>query len=768
MEKKRLNIGLLISEYCDIFAREVCVGAMYAAEEMDANLYILAGGYFDAPYMEQNKSKFEYQNNYVFNFVTKKNIDILVVLLGTIASNVDEAVQKKFLEKYNGIPIITIANKVENYSNISFDNKAGFAKEVDYLVNCIGRRNIGIVCGPPTNEDSIERLSAYKEILQKNNIPVEDKKIVYGNFTDYSDEVVEELLDANPDMDAIVFSNDHMAIGGYRVLKKRGLRIGTDISVVGFDDCPFSSLMEPSLTTTRADSAELGYCAIKEACKLKPGEDKDIRIQTSFIARESCSGKGKDAAAQIEKKFKFDPEKDEVSFLVKQIKETLFDRFAKGSEIQAVEKELEKFINWMMENVYAKSINDELCGEISDGFLRLNKEIFSNTNNVSLVYEIEEYLLLTFAKSLKFDSDKIKLYTVLTGCYKNILLLNERHRSQNSRENDMLNRVTIAITRDMIGDDNIENYDSLLTRMTQLDFQKSCIIMFPETIKCKRNGNWTMPDKLLVKAYQNKDGSYSPAEDEQEISVENIYENPFMEDGSRKTYAISVLFSKDEQYGLFVIEPNRDNLIAIEPVVFQISSAMQTIRLIQRTEAVSAKLAESLEELKETNAFLDEVSKSDELTQIYNRRGFLGTVKKVMKDPENQNRCAVIIYADMDNLKLINDKFGHEQGDYALKAIAEILKEALGEEAIIGRFGGDEFAGFLFTDDKYYEKDLRDRITDVTVALNNSNDKPYYVSMSVGMSSFENREDSVLNDAMVRADVDLYLQKKHKRNKILK
>lgn len=768
MEKKRLNIGLLISEYCDIFAREVCIGSMYAAEEMDANLYILAGGYFDAPYMERNKSKFEYQNNYIFNFVTERNIDILVVLLGTIASNVDETVQKKFLEKYKGIPVITIANKVENYSNISFDNKAGFAKEVDYLINCLGRREIGIVCGPPTNEDSMERLAAYKEILEKNHILVEDKKIVYGNFTEYSDEVVEALLDANPGLDAIAFSNDYMAIGGYRVLEKRGLKVGKDISVVGFDDSPFSSLMEPSLTTTRADSAELGYCAIKEACKLKPGEDKDIRIETSFIARESCGGKGKDAVARIEKRFDFDPEKDEVSFLVKQIKETLFDRFAKESEKQAVETELEKFISWMLEHIYGKSISDELYGEISDCFLRLNTEVFSNTDNVSLVYEIEEYLLLMFAKSLKSDEDRVKLYAALAGCYKNILILNERHRSQNTRENDMLNRVTIAITRDMIGDDNIENYDSLLARMPELDFGKSYIMMFPEVIKCGKNDKWKMPDKMLIKAYQNREGSYSPAEDEQEIPVESIFENPFMEDGSRKTYAVSFLFSKDEQYGLFAIEPNRENLIAIEPIVFQISSAIQTIRLIQKTEAVSAELVESLEQLKETNAFLDEVSKSDELTQIYNRRGFLVTVRKVMKAPENQNRCAVIIYADMNNLKLINDKFGHEEGDYALKSIAEILKEALGEEAIIGRFGGDEFAGFLFVNDKNYEQDLRGRITDATVALNDSNDKPYYISMSVGISSFENKEDSVLNDVMVRADVDLYLQKKHKRNKILK
>ena len=739
MSGKRLNIGLLISEYCDIFAREVCNGAMYAAEEMDANLFILAGGYFDAPYMERNKSKYEYQNNYIFNFVTKKNIDILVVLLGTIASNVDESVQKRFLEGYTGIPVITIANKVEGYVNISFDNKAGFAKEVEYLIRCLGRRKIGIVCGPATNEDSIERLSAYKEVLQNNGIAVEDKKIVYGNFTEYSDDVVEELLaNNNCDLDAIVFSNDYMAIGGYRVLEKHGMKIGKDISVVGFDDSPFSSLMEPSLTTTRAESAELGYRALMEACKEKGEGNKDLRIETAFIARESCGGKSKDAVARIEKKFSFDPDKDDVNVLVEQISEALFDTHAEEDTVSMVERELEKFTTWMIENVYGKSISDELYGEISDHFFRLNAEILAKTDTISRVYEVGEYLMLLFAKSVESDKDRIKLYVALAECYKNMLVLNERHKNQNSRERDMLNQVSMAITRDMISDDNTENYDTLLARMYQLNVAKSYLLMFPEVLKCRKNGKWERPDKLFVKAYQKGRDSYIPPAEKQEISVDDIFNNPFLEDGRRKTYAVSFLFSKDEQYGLYVMEPTRENLIAIEPVAFQISSAIQTIRLIKSKEAVSVQLEESLEQLKETNAFLDEVSKSDELTQIYNRRGFLVTARKTMRVPENQNKCAVIIYADMNNLKLINDKFGHEEGDYALKAIAQILQDALGEDQIIGRFGGDEFAAFLFTEDKNYEKLLRDKIAEATVLLNDSNDKPYYRSISVGMSSFVN------------------------------
>lgn len=769
MGKKRLNIGLLINEYSDIFAREVCTGAMYAAEEIDANLFILSGGYFDAPYMERNKSKYEYQNNYLFNFATKDNIDVLIVLLGTIASNVDESVHKEFLEKFEGIPIITIASKVEGYANISFDNKAGFAKEVEYLIQYLGKKRIGIVCGPATNEDSIERLDAYKETLQKYQLPIEEKRIVYGNFTEYSEEAVEKLLDNNDDLDAIVFSNDYMALGGYRILEARGIKPGRDIAVVGFDDSPFAALMEPGLTTTRANSSELGYRAVKEACKLKLGDDTDIRIETVFIERESSGDKVRNALIRAESKFEFDPDNQEVGELVKQISGALFDVYTQEETVSFIEEILETFMTWMMKNVYRKTITSELYAEISDQFLYLNTEIMRRMNSIHLVYEISEYFVLLFAKFLETDQDRLKMYASLAECFKNILMINERQRSYDSRENEMVNRVTMTIMRDLISEDEqSENYDVLLSRMNHLDFNESYILLFPKVIRCKKNGKWKMPDKLLIKAYQKGRNSCMPPEEEQEIAIADIFRIPYLKDDRRKTYAVSFLFSKDEQYGLFIAEPNLENMITIEPVTFQISSAIQTMRLFKSKEDVSAKLAESLEQLKETNAFLDEVSKSDELTQIYNRRGFLVTARKVMKDPANFNKNAVVLYADMNNLKLINDKFGHEEGDYSLRTIAQILKGALGENEIIGRFGGDEFAAFLFMEDRNYEQILRNRITEVTEELNAANDKPYYISMSVGITSFINDGEANMDDAMVRADVDLYLQKKHKRNKILK
>ena len=769
MGKERINIGLLISEYCDIFAREVCVGAMHAAEEMDANLYILAGGYFDAPYMERNKSKYEYQNNYIFNFVTKQNIDVLVVLLGTIASNVDAKVQKKFLDKYKDIPIITIANKVDGYANVSFDNKGGFAREVEYLVNSIGKRHIGIVCGPATNEDSIERLEAYKEVLCKYDIPVEERKIVYGNFTEYSDEAVEKLLDDNDDLDAIVFSNDYMALGGYRVMEARGIKPGKDIAVVGFDDWPFASLMEPSLTTTRADSSELGYRAVKVACGLKPGDDTDVRLETTLVIRDSCGDRHKDVLSGVEGLVDFDLENATLDQLVAQISGSVFDEDTPEDVLVFVQDTLLELIEWMKEHVYQRDITDELYRQITKRFMDMNAKVMTRVDNISLVYELCEALALLFSKVASSDKNRMKIYSALAECYKNIMLLRERQQNNDRRENEMVNRVTMTIMRDLVNDDDqTENYEVLLSRMIHLDYKKSYLLLFPDVIRCRKNGRWKMPKELLVKAYQKGKSSHAPEEDEQSISVDDIFRNPFLEDNKRKTYAFSFLFSKDEQYGIFAVEPNVDNMITIEAITFQIASAIQTMRLFQSKEEVSAKLAESLEQLKETNAFLDEVSKSDELTQVYNRRGFQVTARRELQKPENMGKTAVVLYADMNNLKLINDKFGHEEGDYSLRTIAQILKHALGEDQIIGRLGGDEFAGFLFMDDKKYEQILRKRITKVTEELNAANDKPYYISMSVGMSSFINDGEARMNDAMVRADVDLYLQKKHKRSKILK
>ena len=104
---------------------------------------------------------------------------------------------------------------------------------------------------------------------------------------------MERLLDDNPDAQAIVFANDEMAFAGYRVCEKRGLRVGRDIMITGFDDCERASGMEPPLTTVLQDGELMGKMAVYDLVRWLDGEDTGSeevsrRVPVSLVKRESC------------------------------------------------------------------------------------------------------------------------------------------------------------------------------------------------------------------------------------------------------------------------------------------------------------------------------------------------------------------------------------------------------------------------------------------------------------------------------------------------
>lgn len=86
--------------------------------------------------------------------------------------------------------------------------------------------------------------------------------IAQGDYSEFVDRQVNQLLDDNPDAQAIVFANDEMAFTAYRVCEKRGLTVGQDILITGFDNCERASGMDPSLTTVQQDGVLMGKMAV--------------------------------------------------------------------------------------------------------------------------------------------------------------------------------------------------------------------------------------------------------------------------------------------------------------------------------------------------------------------------------------------------------------------------------------------------------------------------------------------------------------------------
>jgi diguanylate cyclase (GGDEF)-like protein len=126
------------------------------------------------------------------------------------------------------------------------------------------------------------------------------------------------------------------------------------------------------------------------------------------------------------------------------------------------------------------------------------------------------------------------------------------------------------------------------------------------------------------------------------------------------------------------------------------------------------------------------------------------------------------IYADLDHLKQINDEYGHNEGDFAIKKVGEYLQECLSSDAVIGRIGGDEFAAVAMIQNQNMAKELREKIILKSKLFNQSSDKDYYVETSVGCAVYKWSKGLELNHMLSTADLKLYESKTKRRKDIRK
>ena len=164
-------------------------------------------------------------------------------------------------------------------------------------------------------------------------------------------------------------------------------------------------------------------------------------------------------------------------------------------------------------------------------------------------------------------------------------------------------------------------------------------------------------------------------------------------------------------------------------------------------------------ELKEINIDLSISSRTDELTKLLNRRGFMEYGQKLILFSQEIDNDGVVFFADLDGLKRINDKYGHEYGDKAIIGVSEVLKVAFRKMDIIGRLSGDEFGIIASGMDITHIDKLREKIDSLCADYSEKNNFPFMLSLSLGACSF-NYLNKDLNELLKTADQSLYEQKK--------
>src|SRR2546423_994510 len=175
---------------------------------------------------------------------------------------------------------------------------------------------------------------------------------------------------------------------------------------------------------------------------------------------------------------------------------------------------------------------------------------------------------------------------------------------------------------------------------------------------------------------------------------------------------------------------------------------------------------QDITERKRVEAALQNLSLIDELTGLYNRRGFLAVTEQHLAAIRRNQKVPVVLYADLDGLKQINDSMGHQEGDRALITSAEILKDTFRTSDIVARLGGDEFVVLAAIERDETAELLASRLEERFAAHKSSPGRRYQVSMSVGVVHFNPCETSI-EEVTAQADRAMYEDKRRKRARIV-
>jgi diguanylate cyclase (GGDEF)-like protein len=151
---------------------------------------------------------------------------------------------------------------------------------------------------------------------------------------------------------------------------------------------------------------------------------------------------------------------------------------------------------------------------------------------------------------------------------------------------------------------------------------------------------------------------------------------------------------------------------------------------------------------------------TDELTCLYNRRGFFAAALQQLKLASRKEQSLLLLYCDVDNLKKINDSYGHQEGDLALIRTADALEQTFRDSDTVARLGGDEFVVLASEAPSQTQEVLLRRLAK-NLKKSNAKESRYELSLSVGVAQFDPKRAISLGELMAQADEAMYKQKRN-------
>jgi len=763
INKKRKRIGLLVTGITDIFSVHLVQGVTRAARNLDLDVLIMPGKYLDRDLSSQLEDGFEYQFTTLYSYASVIGLDGLIISANTIGCHSSAERMQQFVREYDKIPSVLVATNMKGHICVCYENTRAVREGLEVLIKEEGCRHICILEGPASNTDVIERKNVYLSVLKEYGLTFEPRMCERGDLeaSPASVEAMERLLKANPEMDALFCLNDYMAVSAYEVLKRHGLRPGEDVRVLGFDNMPESWALDPPLATIAANPVRLGEKALE--CLLQVMEGKKlghVLLPAKFIRRRSL---GWNQSEELRQNRELSITREEFN--------SIYVRYSISHSTEETESSYQRFreifqnvIDLLSEQVpgkrspldpgrVVKDFDRFICSDLlpymdTEAILRLVNKIEtrvsgkrSQTGAAALISEI--YRCLVLAGWRNFGS-----------------VLQKRLDVDISRKSFVKETLNFRHGND-------HSYQALLRYLDWAEVTDGCLYLYEEPVIHMDREKFVPPEHLLLKAYLHDGVVYETVTGNQCRNTQDGLIPEELSETARCMMAAPLFFS-EELYGLFLCNVSSMIYNEGEFIVNQLGSAVRMLQLLAENEGILQQLEDHLAVIRKMNIELDTISRSDALTGLLNRRGFMDQGVLFLREMQERGQECLAGYVDMDNLKMVNDRFGHDDGDYALKTIAEILTATLhGEHSVIGRIGGDEYV-FLLTGGEQKAEWVKTAISNAFAAFNRTSGKAYNITASTGIWVCPAGTQVTLENMLSYADAVLYEEKQGKDRNILK
>jgi len=734
-EKRRLHFGVLFSTIDNTCQCRIWDGIVEYAKTNDINLTSYMGTY------QTRDDVFELHYETCFEtIINSDSMDGVILFSGFAAEDVGIDNFRGYVERIpKGVPLVSVSFPMPGIPSVLVDNEKGVFDAVEHLIKRHSKKNIVFVKGPEGHPESEARLAGYKKALEANGIGFDKNYVLPGHFSSESGkEAIVDLIDNRGiPFDAVVASDDETATGVLEELDSRNILVPTFVSVTGFDDDRASATYIPSISTARQPFFEIGIKSMEMLHKQVQGLFvKEVEyVSPAFVARQSCGCLEESALVLQANVEAINNISSIYSFVLRKLI-SLFPRNVPGQRIHS----------WTI------ALIEKLKQEpFSKGqFLHLFNEILVNYKHYSQDFTVwHETLNILFMGVELHKNEVSNVHSVLSALNSASALVHDVRLKEEKSVELALSDVQLLIRRvtsKLVLTFEIDALcEELQSSLPDLSIHTAIVGLFRNPIK----SNDVSVDRNIYRLIGfDEDKKFNIKYDSANPMSFSNYSTitGFDFEKERRAFFFIPLFFRDEELGAILLPYNNVNPMDVyETLRVNISTAVKGADLLSKVKVLSI---------------------TDELTGLLNRRGFFQFVHSRIQHLSRRTELKpLVLFMDMDGLKMINDNYGHKEGDTAISAFAKILKETLREEDIIGRMGGDEFVVFSSVKTEDNSKELVRRIRARFKEYNDKKLHPYLVTCSVGCVVLEKATKENFEAAMLSADSVLYAEKMEKKKK---